>query len=104
MPALPAFLWWGGSHAEGQATAKTDAMEVRSAITFTQGGIRIDDGARVQDERGRPIGGLYAAGGDTGGVYDGGYAGGLAQACVFGLTAVESILGPRLFAQPDVPG
>lgn len=74
------------------ATAPYYAIEVRPAITFTEGGIRIDSAARVLRGDGTTIPGLYAAGADTGGLFNGGYGGGLAQACVFALAAVDSIL------------
>ncbi len=60
-------------------------------MTHTLGGLRIDTRARVLDERGTPIDGLYAAGVDAGGVATGGYASGLAQALVLGLAAAEEL-------------
>ena len=51
----------------------------------------MDDRARVLDERGLPIEGLFAAGVDAGGFAVGGYASGLATALVLGLTAAESL-------------
>jgi fumarate reductase flavoprotein subunit len=65
---------------------------VRAAVTHTIGGLRIDDRARVLDESGRPIDGLFAAGVDAGGWSTGGYASGLAAALVFGRIAAESAL------------
>lgn len=62
------------------------AMEVRSGITFTNGGLRVDTNSRVLGGNG-PIGGLLAAGADMGGVYAGGYAGGLSFAGIYGLRA-----------------
>jgi succinate dehydrogenase/fumarate reductase flavoprotein subunit len=67
-------------------------VEVVPAITFTFGGLRIDDHARVLDEQGHPITGLFAAGADAGGVYVRAYAGGLAAALVFGLRAARTAL------------
>jgi succinate dehydrogenase/fumarate reductase flavoprotein subunit len=67
-------------------------VEVVPAITFTFGGLRIDDHARVLDEQGRPVPGLFAAGADAGGVYVRAYAGGLAAALVFGLRAAQTAL------------
>ncbi|MET0908099.1 MAG: FAD-dependent oxidoreductase [Ilumatobacteraceae bacterium] len=69
------------------------ALEVRPAITFTHGGVRIDTGARALDASGHPVPGLLAAGADAGGVHDGGYGGGLATAGVFGLRAADTVLG-----------
>jgi len=65
------------------------ALEVRPAITFTQGGLRIDTDARVLDGQGQPIVGLYASGADIGDVYNGGYAGGLSLAGAFSLVAAD---------------
>ena len=67
-------------------------IETVPAITFTFGGLRIDDEARVLDEQGRPIPGLLAAGADAGGLYVRAYAGGLAAALVFGLRAARTAL------------
>ncbi|MEX0756537.1 MAG: FAD-binding protein, partial [Acidimicrobiia bacterium] len=58
------------------------ALVVRPAITFTLGGIAVDDRYRVLDESSSAIPGLYAVGADAGGVYEGGYAGGLALGLV----------------------
>lgn len=66
------------------------AMEVRPAITFAYGGIRVADDAAVLDQVGRPIPGLRAAGGDVGGLYHRGYAGGLSVAAVLGLAAADA--------------
>ncbi len=67
-------------------------IETVPAITFTFGGLRIDDEARVLDENRRPIPGLLAAGADAGGLYVRAYAGGLAAALVFGLRAARTAL------------
>ncbi len=69
-------------------------VEAVAAITFTFGGVLIDDRARVLDEQRRPIPGLLAAGADTGGLFVRAYAGGLAAAAVFGLRAAATALGP----------
>ncbi|MGB2953251.1 MAG: FAD-binding protein [Gaiellaceae bacterium] len=66
------------------------AVRVAAAVTHTIGGVRVDPQARVLDERGEPIEGLYAAGVDAGGIATGGYASGLAAALVLGLTAAEN--------------
>jgi succinate dehydrogenase/fumarate reductase flavoprotein subunit len=68
------------------------AAEVRPAISFTEGGLRIDSVARVLDTTGAPIPGLLAAGADAGGTYNGGYAGGLANASVFGYRAAGTVI------------
>jgi fumarate reductase flavoprotein subunit len=69
------------------------AIAVVAGVTFTFGGLRVDDCARVLDEHGRPIAGLFAAGGTMGGLHGGpraGYGGGLLEAAVFGLLAGET--------------
>ena len=69
------------------------AVRVAAAITHTIGGLRIDERARVVDDGGRPIDGLYAAGADAGGISTGGYASGLAAALVLGLVVAEQAAG-----------
>ena len=66
------------------------AVRVLASVTHTIGGLRIDDAARVLREDGRPVGDLYAAGADAGGVFTGGYGSGLAAALVFGRIAAET--------------
>lgn len=73
------------------------AFETRPGITATQGGLRVDDRSCVLGPTGEPIPGLFAAGTDAGDFYNGGYAGGLSVSCVFGLSAIETVLGPELF-------
>jgi succinate dehydrogenase/fumarate reductase flavoprotein subunit len=68
-------------------------VPVRPAVTYTIGGIRVDEHASVLDPGGTPVDGLYAAGVDAGGWATGGYASGLAAALVFGRIAAESALG-----------
>jgi fumarate reductase flavoprotein subunit len=60
-------------------------VETVAGITSTLGGLRIDARARVAP-------GVWAAGGDTGGIATGGYASGLATALVFGRIAAEAAL------------
>jgi succinate dehydrogenase/fumarate reductase flavoprotein subunit len=67
-------------------------IEVVPAITFTFGGLRIDGQARVLDEHGAAVPGLLAGGADTGGVFVRAYAGGIANALVFGLQAAATAL------------
>jgi hypothetical protein len=68
-------------------------VHVIAGVTHTLGGIRVDDRARVLREDGTTVDGLYAAGVDVGGIANGGYASGLAQALVLGLVAAEAALG-----------
>ncbi|MDX6518173.1 MAG: hypothetical protein QOF50_1019 [Gaiellaceae bacterium] len=66
------------------------AVRVSPGITHTIGGLRVDARARVLDSSGSPLGDLYAAGADVGGISTGGYASGLAAALVFGRIAAET--------------
>lgn len=68
-------------------------VECVPAVTFPFHGVRIDDSARVLGPDGTFIPGLLCAGSDTGGLYDRAYAGGLASALVFGLTAARTATG-----------
>jgi succinate dehydrogenase/fumarate reductase flavoprotein subunit len=65
------------------------ALLVRPGITFTLGGIDVDDQLRVLGADG-PIPGLWAAGADAGGTYDDGYMGGLVLGLVQGRIAGRS--------------
>jgi succinate dehydrogenase/fumarate reductase flavoprotein subunit len=67
------------------------ALEVRPGITFTFGGLSIDDQARALDPAGVPVPGLFAAGADAGNVFRAGYAGGLALAGTFGFRAAMQL-------------
>jgi fumarate reductase flavoprotein subunit len=62
-------------------------LHVAAAVTHTQGGLRVDERARVAG-----VDGLFAAGVDVGGFATGGYASGLAAALVLGRIAAESAL------------
>lgn len=66
------------------------ALLVHPAITFTFGGLSIDTGARVLRGDGSVVPGLLAAGSDAGAAFGAGYAGGLALAMTFGITAARS--------------
>jgi succinate dehydrogenase/fumarate reductase flavoprotein subunit len=66
------------------------ALIVHPAITFTFGGLTIDPAARVLRTDGAPVPSLFAAGSDAGGAFGRGYAGGLALAATFGITAARS--------------
>ena len=63
------------------------AIRFLPGITVTYGGVRIDALTQVLDSTGRPLGGLYAAGADAGGIYTRGYTGGLSMALAFGRIA-----------------
>ena len=60
------------------------ALEVQPSITFTLGGLAIDEETRVLDAAGNPLTGLFAAGADLGGLSNYGYTGGLAPAHITG--------------------
>jgi succinate dehydrogenase/fumarate reductase flavoprotein subunit len=57
-------------------------VRVWAAVTHTYGGVKVDERARAAD-------GVWVAGVDAGGISNGGYASGLAQALVLGLVAAE---------------
>jgi len=65
------------------------AYPIVCGITFTYGGIAIDDQARVLDEGRQPIPGLFASGEITGGLFHGNYpaGAGLMFGAVFGRAA-----------------
>jgi succinate dehydrogenase/fumarate reductase flavoprotein subunit len=63
------------------------AVPVRPGITFTEGGIAVDETCQVLDRAGEVINGLFAAGADVGGISNEGYVGGLGAALVTGLRA-----------------
>ncbi len=71
------------------------ALTVAAGITYTMGGISIDEHARALDAVGKPVARLYAAGccsgGLEGGPDSGGYVGGLAKSGVTALRAAEHI-------------
>lgn len=71
-------------------TAPFYALIVYPAITFTYGGLTINTDAQVLRGDGTPVPGLYAAGSDAGAAFGIGYAGGLALAMTFGMTAARS--------------
>ena len=70
-------------------TAPFRAFPVTGGITFTYGGVKVDELGRILTEAGAPIEGLYACGEMVGGVFYGGYPGGsgLTSGTVFGRRA-----------------
>ena len=66
----------------------TVSVEVVAGITTTLGGLRVDGSARAAE-------GVWAAGGDVGGIATGGYSSGLAAALVLGRIAAASALESR---------
>jgi fumarate reductase flavoprotein subunit len=65
------------------------AVRVKAGVTHTYAGLAVDPDARVLDAAGLPLERLWACGADAGGIFDGGYASGLAAALVLGLAAAE---------------
>lgn len=65
------------------------AFPVTGGITFTYGGLKVNDNGNVISENGAPIGGLFACGELVGGVFFAGYPGGsgLTSGAVFGRRA-----------------
>jgi tricarballylate dehydrogenase len=72
------------------------AFPVTCGITFTFGGVRVDDDAAVLDTAGRPIPGLFAAGELVGGLFFHNYPGGsgLTAGLVYGRRAGWSAAQP----------
>jgi tricarballylate dehydrogenase len=66
-----------------------EAYAVTCGVTFTFGGLRVDDACRVLDDAGAPLAGLHAAGEMVGGLFYFNYPGGsgLMSAAVFGRRA-----------------
>ena len=73
------------------------AIRVCAGMTYTMGGIRVDDHARVLTDNASVLSGLYAIGSASGGMEGGEnavYLGGLAKAVITGLRAAETIGEP----------
>lgn len=70
-------------------TAPFEAYAVTCGVTFTFGGLKIGLNGQVQDTRGQPIQGLFAAGEIVGGIFYHNYPGGtgLTSGAVFGKIA-----------------
>ncbi|TDD41903.1 FAD-dependent tricarballylate dehydrogenase TcuA [Saccharopolyspora elongata] len=75
--------------AQALDTAPYYGYAVGCGITFTFGGVHVDESAQVLDTEGQPIDGLYAAGEMVGGLFSGNYPGGsgLTSGAVFGRLA-----------------
>lgn len=76
------------------ATPPFRAISVCAGITYTMGGIAIDEHSRAQHRDGGAISGLYAVGSASGGMEGGpnaAYLGGLTKAVITGLRAAENI-------------
>jgi len=88
--ALPKSNW-----AQRLDTPPFTAWPVTGGITFTFGGVRVDDRAQVQGTSWTSIPGLYACGEMVGGLFHGNYPGGtgLMSGAVFGRIAGASAAG-----------
>jgi fumarate reductase flavoprotein subunit len=82
-------LGLGRLDSEGLREPPFTAVRVRTGVTHSYAGLAIDDRARVVGGDGRALPGLWACGADAGGIFDGGYASGLAAALVLGLAAAQ---------------
>jgi succinate dehydrogenase/fumarate reductase flavoprotein subunit len=69
------------------------ALGVTPGVTFTLGGLPINEHAQVLDRSGNPLPGLCAAGADAGGIHNEQYAGGLCLGLVFGRRAAQHATG-----------
>lgn len=77
------------------ANAPYYAVPLCAGLTVTSGGLAVDADARVLNEAGAPIPGLYAAGSAVGGLEGGpsvGYVGGLIKAFGIGMLASDAIV------------
>jgi succinate dehydrogenase/fumarate reductase flavoprotein subunit len=63
------------------------AVPVRPGVTFTEGGVKVNQDCNALDRSGRPVPGLFVAGVDVGAISIEGYIGGLAAGLVTGLRA-----------------
>ena len=79
------------------------ALEVRPGITFTYGGLAVDEHARALDPAGEPVPGLLVAGANAGNIYRSGYAGGLALAGTFGFRAAMQVRASRSWQRVTQP-
>jgi hypothetical protein len=68
------------------------AVEVQPTLTFPLGGVRVDAWGRVLDRDGEAVRGLYAAGGDAGGLQGPRYVAGLALGLVFGPRVADAVV------------
>lgn len=78
-------------------------MADKPRITFTYGGIRIDDKGHALTSDNVVIPGLLVAGVDAGGFSNVGYAGGLALAFVTGLWAARAVTRDLRLREPKLP-
>ena len=75
------------------------AIRMLPGATFTYGGVKVNAKAEILDASGAPIGGLYVAGADAGGIYTRGYTGGLALGLAYGRIAGKGAAAFRRLTQ-----
>jgi fumarate reductase flavoprotein subunit len=79
------------------------AVPIIAGLTYTMGGVVINEHCKVLDVSRKPLPGLYACGTTVGGVEGGpssGYVGGLAQAFILGLVSAEAASQPTSVVRP----
>jgi fumarate reductase flavoprotein subunit len=80
------------------------AIRLCPGITYTMGGLAINERAQALDKSGKPMPGLFAAGSCTGGLEGGpmsGYIGGLNKALALGFIAARSIRADAQGRRPN---
>lgn len=97
---------FGRTHWEQPLAPPYAAVSVRPALFHTQGGLRVDEHARVLTKDGEPIKGLYASGGAAAGISghgSGGYLAGNGLLPAFGLAflAAEHLAGHQQTEQQE---
>ncbi|MFC4833855.1 FAD-binding protein, partial [Actinomycetospora chibensis] len=85
---------------EAPLTPPLAAVEIVPALFHTQGGLRVDEHARLLDPAGRPVAGVYASGGAAVGMSGHGAAGylagnGLLPALGLAVLAADHLAGVR---------
>ena len=100
---------FGRTHWEQPLAPPYAAVSVRPALFHTQGGLRVDEHARVLSKTGQPITGLYASGGAASGISghgSGGYLAGNGLLPAFGLAflAAEHLAGHQHEQQEGILG
>tara|TARA_A100001037_G_scaffold305731_1_gene347072 strand:+ start:5668 stop:7086 length:1419 start_codon:yes stop_codon:yes gene_type:complete len=68
------------------------AIALTTGITLTLGGLETNENAQVLNDKNIPIGNLYSIGGDSGGIYNHSYGGGLCLGLVFGKIAAGNAI------------
>ena len=90
----------GRTAVEAPLTPPLAAVEIVPALFHTQGGLHVDEHARLLDATGRPVAGVYASGGAAVGMSGHGAAGylagnGLLPALGLAVLAADHLAGVR---------